>query len=162
MGAKVVKLQEEVLSRLDCLDGVDSEKPGLGRKLLVAPMSAQALDSAIFVSETAEKGKQRNLLGFTLSRVYTYPRHLNLDDMDFGDDGFVPTIERVIGRRGIAVYEVRKIGCSERPAADSQQGSTQPRRRENVETVGGFRNMMKRRVGGWVRKVDEESEGKEL
>lgn len=36
-------------------------------------------------------------------------RHINLDDMDFGDDGVWGTLERVIGRRGLGVWRVERI-----------------------------------------------------
>lgn len=38
-------------------------------------------------------------------------QHLNLDDMDFGDDGIWPTLSRVVGRRGLGVWKVERV-CS--------------------------------------------------
>ena len=68
---------------------------------LIAPLSATFLDN--FTSN------QEGELHF--QEVWRYARHLNLDDLDFGDDGFWATITRVIGRRGIAAWRVTKI-CS--------------------------------------------------
>lgn len=44
-----------------------------------------------------------------LSHLNTFRRHLNLDDMDFGDDGVIPTLSRVVGRRGLGVWRVERV-----------------------------------------------------
>jgi phosphatidylinositol glycan class Z len=69
---------------------------------LIAPMSATFLDQ--YISDSNKKG-----LG--LSQIWNYRQHLNLDDLDFWDDGVWPTLQRVIGRRGLAVWRVTK-GCT--------------------------------------------------
>lgn len=38
-----------------------------------------------------------------------FSTHLNLDDMDFGDDGVLPTLKRVVGRRGLGIWNVERI-----------------------------------------------------
>lgn len=43
-----------------------------------------------------------------LTHLVTYRQHINLDDMDFGDDGMWPTLRRVIGRRGLGVWRVER------------------------------------------------------
>jgi phosphatidylinositol glycan class Z len=40
--------------------------------------------------------------------VWRHRQHLNLDDLDFGDDGFWNTIKRVIGRRGLGAWRVTR------------------------------------------------------
>ena len=45
----------------------------------------------------------------TLEELWSYRQHINLDDLDFGDDGVWPTLERVVGDRGLVVWNVRKI-----------------------------------------------------
>lgn len=67
---------------------------------LVAPRSATFLDG--FAGAQAEER------GFELEEVWSYKHHLNLDDLDFGDDGVMPTLRRVVGRRGIVVWKVKK------------------------------------------------------
>lgn len=71
--------------------------------LLVAPHSATYLDPYI-VANRARAGPE----SISLEQVWTYRNHLNLDDMDFGDDGIWPTLSRVIGRRGLGVWKVHK------------------------------------------------------
>jgi phosphatidylinositol glycan class Z len=64
---------------------------------LIAPTSATFLDKYL------EKEK-----GLKFHEVWRYRQHLNLDDLDFGDDGVWATLKRVIGRRGIAAWRVTK------------------------------------------------------
>ncbi|KAK6542472.1 alpha 1,2 mannosyltransferase, variant 2 [Orbilia ellipsospora] len=99
MGGKVDKI-------MNALKGVIKDKKCDRRAFVVAPLSAVALDR--WVIGEHEDGKQEEM---ALRLVWSYGRHLNLDDMDFGDDGVTETVERVIGRRGIGVYEVEKAGC---------------------------------------------------
>jgi phosphatidylinositol glycan class Z len=65
---------------------------------LIAPYSATFLDKHV----TAEEP------GLRFQEVWKYKQHLNLDDLDFGDDGFWATIKRVIGRRGLVAWRVTK------------------------------------------------------
>jgi phosphatidylinositol glycan class Z len=71
---------------------------------LVAPRSATFLDT--YTSASPDIAPQLHL-----TEQWTYTNHLNLDDMDFGDDGFISTISRVIGRRGLTVWSVERVGC---------------------------------------------------
>lgn len=67
------------------------------QKLLVAPTSA------IFLDRFQGEPSQSNM---RLTELWRTRTHLNLDDMDFGDDGILPTLSRVVGRRGLAVWQV--------------------------------------------------------
>ena len=69
---------------------------------LVAPLSASFLDN--YVGKSGDSG-------LYFEEVWRYSRHLNLDDLDFGDDGVWPTLSRVIGKRGLATWRVTK-NCS--------------------------------------------------
>lgn len=69
---------------------------------LVAPLSASFLDKYL----------QENDSGLKFQEVWRYSRHLNLDDLDFGDDGVWTTLKRVVGRRGLGAWRVTK-GCEE-------------------------------------------------
>jgi GPI mannosyltransferase 4 len=44
-----------------------------------------------------------------LTHLATFPKHINLDDMDFGDDGVYNTLTRMVGRRGLGVWHVERI-----------------------------------------------------
>ena len=68
--------------------------------ILAAPSSATFLDQ-FGVSGKPTAG------GLQLTARWSIRNHLNLDDMDFGDDGILPTLSRVIGRRGLVVFDVR-------------------------------------------------------
>ncbi|ORY16092.1 Alg9-like mannosyltransferase family-domain-containing protein [Clohesyomyces aquaticus] len=64
---------------------------------LVAPRSAWFLNPY-----KGGEGKD----GVVLDEVWSYKKHLNLDDMDFGDDGVWKTLGRVVGDRGLVVWRV--------------------------------------------------------
>lgn len=74
---------------------------------LVAPKSATFLDKYVTPAFTT----MENDPAMHLREVYSYANHLNLDDLDFGDDGVFPTLTRVIGRRGLGVWVVERA-CS--------------------------------------------------
>lgn len=69
---------------------------------LVAPKSATYVDGFTRDSE----GKPQEL---RLEQVWSYNKHLNLDDLDFAEAGIQSTLERVIGRRGLLVWRVERI-----------------------------------------------------
>lgn len=66
---------------------------------LIAPASATWLDQYL-----SNKGLQ----GLRFREVWRYRQHLNLDDLDFGDDGVWNTLARVVGRRGLVAWRVTK------------------------------------------------------
>ena len=71
---------------------------------LVAPTSASFLDEYLSPSSFSEPHSPN----LQLYRLWTHRKHLNLDDLDFGDDGVLNTLNRVIGRRGLGVWSVRR------------------------------------------------------
>lgn len=66
---------------------------------LIAPLSTTWLDPYL---------NNKGLDGLRFREVWRHRRHLNLDDLDWGEDGFWPTIKRVVGRRGLAAWRVTK------------------------------------------------------
>ncbi|KAI0023172.1 GPI mannosyltransferase 4 [Xylariomycetidae sp. FL0641] len=72
---------------------------------LVAPLSTTWLDPYL---------DNKGLDGLRFREVWRSNMHLNLDDLDWGEDGVWPTLQRVIGRRGLAAWRVTK-SCG-RPA----------------------------------------------
>ncbi|QSZ35572.1 hypothetical protein DSL72_008442 [Monilinia vaccinii-corymbosi] len=99
MGMKAELMLEEVIKLATCLP--KSEEELTEATYLIAPTSATFLDKY-----TA------NQTDLYFVEMWRYKNHLNLDDMDFGDDGFWSTITRVIGRRGIAAWRVT-VDCPE-------------------------------------------------
>ncbi|KAK4115291.1 glycosyltransferase family 22 protein [Canariomyces notabilis] len=73
---------------------------------LVAPLSATWLDPYL---------SNKGLDGLRFREVWRYQQHLNLDDLDFAEDGVWDTLSRVIGRRGLAIWRVTK-SCRGRTA----------------------------------------------
>lgn len=96
MGMQKESMMQELLGQVNC-----SNKNRNGT-FLVAPWSATYLDR--FVKETP---RWREVY---LEERWRYDRHLNMDDLDFGDDGVWKTLSRVVGRRGLVLWEVR-IRC---------------------------------------------------
>ena len=64
---------------------------------LVVPFSSTALD-----------GLSQRSSGLQLEKIWLYNMHLNLDDLDFATDGIWATLKRVIGRRGLVLWRVRR------------------------------------------------------
>ncbi|KAF1850941.1 glycosyltransferase family 22 protein [Cucurbitaria berberidis CBS 394.84] len=72
---------------------------GRGAIYLVAPRSAY------FLKPYMDPNQQEEI---SLDEIWSYRQHLNLDDMDFADDGFLETIGRVVGDRGLVVWRVTR------------------------------------------------------
>ncbi|KAI1344283.1 GPI mannosyltransferase 4 [Xylariaceae sp. FL0016] len=66
---------------------------------LIAPLSTTWLDPYL---------ENKGLDGLRFREVWRYRKHLNLDDLDWAEDGFWPTVKRVIGRRGLVAWRVTK------------------------------------------------------
>lgn len=95
---------------------------------LIAPFAAFRFDSSWFSSSDSISVPPISNFTFTIPMKHiddeepvskmrlvhldTHRQHINLDDMDFGDDGVLPTLERVIGRRGLGVWRIER-DCSE-------------------------------------------------
>lgn len=92
MGASGERMIEKVKESAVC-EGAGN------RTLLVAPLSAGFLDS---YTDSAPHGS------INLTQVWQHSKHVGLDDLDFGDDGVLPTLRRVIGRRGLGIWEVAR------------------------------------------------------
>ncbi|KAI0481011.1 GPI mannosyltransferase 4 [Xylariaceae sp. FL0804] len=72
---------------------------------LIAPLSATWLDPYL---------ENKGLDGLRFREVWRHRKHLNLDDLDWAEDGFWNTLKRVIGRRGLAAWRVTK-SCGRSP-----------------------------------------------
>jgi GPI mannosyltransferase 4 len=103
MGMKGDLMVEEIGKIAPCyIPRGNQSNEGQNGTYLVAPMSEAFLD------QYTVDGKST---AFRFSQVWNYRQHLSLDDLDFGDDGIWPTIQRVVGRRGLAIWRVTK-DCS--------------------------------------------------
>ncbi|KAI9676607.1 MAG: alpha 1,2 mannosyltransferase [Trizodia sp. TS-e1964] len=67
---------------------------------LISPYSSIFLD--------AYTGQQSNTSALRFEQIWIYRNHLNLDDLEFGEDGIWPTLKRVLGRRGLIIWRVTK------------------------------------------------------
>ncbi|KAH7122813.1 Alg9-like mannosyltransferase family-domain-containing protein [Dendryphion nanum] len=95
-GTQMLEKVKEVLPtcRTRKVPSVDKEAV-----LLVAPRSAY------FLLPYVDAQKREEIV---LEEVWSYRKHLNLDDMDFGDDGIWKTLGRVVGDRGLVVWRVER------------------------------------------------------
>ncbi|OTA94495.1 glycosyltransferase family 22 protein [Hypoxylon sp. CO27-5] len=66
---------------------------------LIAPLSSTWLDPYL---------ENKGLDGLRFREVWRYNNHLNLDDLDWAEDGVWATLKRVVGRRGLAAWRVTK------------------------------------------------------
>jgi phosphatidylinositol glycan class Z len=93
MGAPVTTLVETLVEKAaDCSR----------EAYLAAPLSATQLDPLVDSKE----------MPWRLERVWSTRRHLNMDDLDIGEEGVVGTLKRVVGRRGLGVWRVKGRQCS--------------------------------------------------
>ncbi|KAJ5179578.1 GPI mannosyltransferase 4 [Penicillium capsulatum] len=92
------------LEMIQRLDEVVPRCPKSSPTYLVAPISATFLDKYTSPSSLANLHSPN----LQLYRLWTHRQHLNLDDLDFGDDGVVDTLKRVVGRRGLGVWSVQR------------------------------------------------------
>jgi len=68
--------------------------------VLVAPASALALDE--YTNPRTIKS------GLLLTERMKLDKHINLDDLDFAEDGVYDTLKRVWGRKGLVLWDVEK------------------------------------------------------
>ncbi|EED18276.1 alpha 1,2-mannosyltransferase Smp3, putative [Talaromyces stipitatus ATCC 10500] len=102
-GTDMIKQVDSILPACPALSSADESNNLI---FLVAPRSATFLDT--YTSSISSELKEPQL---HMTEQWTYKNHLNLDDIDFGDDGVLATIYRVIGRRGLTVWSVERVGC---------------------------------------------------
>lgn len=94
MGMPSARLLEELHDAAACRSSPEST-------LLVAPASATFLDELTGPSRADDTPVD-------LQELWRYANHIGLDDLDFGDDGVWPTLQRVVGRRGLVIWGVTK------------------------------------------------------
>lgn len=91
MGEDVEKVISEISKGLKC------NKPS-HRTVLVAPAAAKGLNK--FINSDKK--------GLALTERWRFRRHVSLDDMDFADDGVWGTLSRVVGKRGLVLWDIEK------------------------------------------------------
>ncbi|QDS70063.1 hypothetical protein FKW77_004345 [Venturia effusa] len=97
MGMQKEAMVQELLASVNCQV---KDKTGV---FLVAPYSATYLDKFIRSQNSTREPEYHDIY---LEERWRYHKHLNLDDLDFGDDGVASTLARVVGRRGLVLWEV--------------------------------------------------------
>ena len=77
-----------------------AEEQGSGKSAvgLVAPYSSLELEDLSWEER-----------GMRLEEIHWHTSHLNLDDLDIGEEGIWGTLRRVVGRRGLVVWRVSRI-----------------------------------------------------
>ncbi|PWY70194.1 putative alpha 1,2 mannosyltransferase [Aspergillus heteromorphus CBS 117.55] len=90
-----------------CPDEEDISNAPEPNIFVVAPKSATFLDQY-----TTASSSESHPSDLKLHELWTWPKHINLDDLDFGTDGILPTLRRVVGRRGLSVWAAQRTGCA--------------------------------------------------
>ena len=99
------------LEMIQHLDSAVPSCPSSSPIYLVAPTSATYLDPYTTTTTTASNtnsNRDSRTVNLQLYRLWSYRKHLNLDDLDFEEDGALGTLKRVLGRRGLGVWSVRR------------------------------------------------------
>jgi len=99
MGCPAEQMIEKVKEALPPCRTRKPPKADRGSVYVVAPRSAHAL---------IPYQSPNNSKDVSLEEVWSYRQHLNLDDMDFADDGIWNTISRVVGDRGLVVWRATR------------------------------------------------------
>ena len=108
-GEQMLEKVKEVLP--PCRTRKPPQIQGRGATYLVAPRSAY------FLKPYQDPSRKEEV---SLEEVWSYRQHLNLDDMDFADDGVRNTISRVVGDRGLVVWRATR-NCWATPEEPSGQ-----------------------------------------
>lgn len=93
-------------SNTNGLDKLEGERT----TYLVAPHSALFLDHyTVPNSVSAPETSSNSDSDLHFDHVWTYRRHINLDDVDLVGEGLWGTVKRVVGRRGLQVWRVGRV-----------------------------------------------------
>jgi len=92
MGMQAEKMVKDVTAAIDC-----TKKGSSQGVAVVAPASATFLDKYLNGDED-----------LVLEERWRYTQHLNLDDLDIGQEGVFGTLSRVVGRRGLVLFDARR------------------------------------------------------
>jgi GPI mannosyltransferase 4 len=89
----------------------------------LTPNISFSVDASPTEQDTADDAQQargqHTSLSFTLQ--WKHRRHINLDDMDIGEEGLWITLRRVVGRRGLGIWRVRRV-CDKRGWESKERG----------------------------------------
>ncbi|KAE8331838.1 GPI mannosyltransferase 4 [Aspergillus sergii] len=105
MGIPGPNLIEELEKLLPSCNIAGSKQAG--PVFVVAPKSAAFLDRYTFLPSSSSLSS-----ALELHELWSYRKHINLDDLDFDTEGVYQTLRRVIGRRGLAVWRAKRAGCN--------------------------------------------------
>lgn len=91
---------EDVLAKLS--NDLPCNRKDMNRTLLVAPSNSLYLDPVVNPTQLSN--------GVFATVAMYHRQHIGLDDLDFENDGVLATLQKVIGKRGLTVWELSK-GC---------------------------------------------------
>ncbi|KAL8694083.1 MAG: hypothetical protein Q9218_001198 [Villophora microphyllina] len=94
MGMKAGEMMERLTEAIGDCGERGSRSIGL-----VAPTSSTELDAWMLKSKKE----------IVFDELWITSRHLNLDDLDVEEDGIGETLARVVGRRGLAIWKIRRF-----------------------------------------------------
>ncbi|MCJ1466061.1 alpha 1,2 mannosyltransferase [Pseudocyphellaria aurata] len=121
---------QSMISRLEIGIGTGCGGSGVG---LVAPRSSTGLDAW---TDGAGDG------ALVFEELWTYRRHVGLDDLDWGGEGVWQTLSRVVGRRGLTVWKVgrRCDGADEDARIGTNISRPRTAAEQRVDGDGGVRD----------------------
>lgn len=126
LGANRTALHENLIAKLPLCDEQSSvlhrvtsavTKKAVHEVFLAAPFSAfrfnnnhavPSISNFSFIMPDSYHTGEQEQRDLRLTHLATFRQHINLDDMDFGDDGVVSTLSRVVGRRGLGLWRVAR------------------------------------------------------
>lgn len=107
MGAEKDAVAEVIAANSLCNYGGDSFGSQNSQTLVVAPRSAGVPTSFELTGSSAMLRPKVKTI--EMREIWRYTRHLNLDDLNWAEDGLWGTLRRVVAKRGIQIYQASAI-----------------------------------------------------
>lgn len=117
MGRPQREMVSELSSALPCTNNDITTSQTAQSQLiyLIAPLSShffpqpEVAPNRSFTTTPPSGNNNTTTAPLKLTLQWQYRRHINLDDMDIGEDGIWATGKRVLGRRGIGLWQVHRL-----------------------------------------------------
>jgi GPI mannosyltransferase 4 len=77
--------------------------------MITSPSHGSNIDLPFSKQDGEAEGKEQADSYLRLTLQWSYRKHINLDDIDVGEEGLWGTLGRVVGRRGIGIWSVRRV-----------------------------------------------------
>ena len=103
MGANAQEVEQRIRAALGSCEGQNDRSKEV---LLVVPHSRD--EPTIWRGEVPDRASISRVANAEWTLLWNNRRHIGLDDIDFGEDGFWGTLRKLIGRRGLGIWRIKR------------------------------------------------------